>query len=98
MSRPQPTEQVLIDYVNQIVAQKHLLANGKPTKAMQLLIADLEKERERDPQMVERLIQRAQANYYDDYLGCDLPQLSLMKDAESLPNIVAGVLAGKYDD
>jgi len=86
------------DQKRQAAQGKRQAAQGKPTAAMQRLLADLEPLRASQPALVERIAQRARRNHYDDFIGCDLPKIELLRDAAALPSIFEATIQGKYDE
>jgi len=85
------------DFLAEVVEQKRQAAQGGPSAAMQRLIQDLQEVRGQNPELVDRMIELANANCYDDFLGDGLPKLALLEDAKPLDSILKATVDGKYD-
>ena len=92
-------DQEALAFLDKVVEEKREAAGGGASAAMQRLIVDLNATRNKtNAKLVDRLVGLATANHYDDFLGCALPKLELLRDTQTLPAIHQATLDGKYDE
>ena len=97
---PDPSDDDLAALADEIVDKYKKEIGPGTSPVMKLLIDDLKQIRDENPEKVDRMIQRAQNNEFDDLLSesamCLVELEALLQEAD-LPYLAKNVSEGKYD-